>query len=101
VSEAVTHLTGVMAGIADERISAVAVPIREAAHRIRAWRLASEQLAQAAAPGRRARLERQIRENGARAQQLADEMTATREPLVRPLVVILPRSAATAAAGAS
>jgi superfamily II DNA or RNA helicase len=90
----VARMTAEMTVLSKGRLNEVVGPVREAATRIRAWRRASEELAAGKPGAQAARLRRRIEEHGAAAQDLARAMADTREPLVRPLVAVLPEPTA-------
>jgi superfamily II DNA or RNA helicase len=91
VPAAVRRMTEEMQALAKERLGEVVGPVREAAVRIRAWRKAGEAFAASQPPAQAAKLRRRIEEHGTAAQELATAMADSREPLVRPLVAVLPR----------
>jgi hypothetical protein len=91
VPAAVRRMSQEMQALSAERLGEVVGPVREAALRIRAWRKASEELAAAQPVAQAGRLRRRIEQHGTAAQDLARAMADTREPLVRPLVAVLPR----------
>ncbi|MBK8078174.1 MAG: DEAD/DEAH box helicase [Kineosporiaceae bacterium] len=90
IPQAVERMGEHLAFIHNERITGVVDPLRDAAGRIRAWRHASEARAARSAPGVASRIRRGIEEHGTAAQQLAQDMLASGQSLIRPLLVILP-----------
>ncbi|MFN8075144.1 MAG: helicase-related protein [Kineosporiaceae bacterium] len=74
-----------------ERVAQVREPLVEQSLRIRRWRQETAARAAGLPAHRRERELARVERHGALAQDLAQAMTTNREPLVRPLAVLLPQ----------
>jgi superfamily II DNA or RNA helicase len=91
VAAAVERMRQELAVLAEERIEELTGTVREHARRIRGWRRAATERAEAL-PGLASRkLRDRVEQHGSRAQELADSLIARRDPLIRPLVAVLPQ----------
>ena len=89
---AVQQMTQAMAALARERLDVLEPLLAAADARARSWRTAATALADDLPPARRERRLAEVARHAEHATGLAEDMAARRDPLVRPLVVVLPES---------
>lgn len=96
VPAAVAQMRQYMWTLKHERASTLSQPLRDAEQSIAAWRKQSEELADSLAANAAARLRRRIEHHASDAEKLVESLNALPEPMVRVLLVLLPRTAAEA-----
>jgi superfamily II DNA or RNA helicase len=74
------------------RADLLSEPLSVAARRIEGWRGASEALADGLSPGQAGPLRRRVAEHADQADELVRTLTARADPMVRVLLVLLPRT---------
>lgn len=91
VPAAVAQMRRYMAVLTTERAGQLSEPLATAARGIEAWAKESAALADGLAPAAGARMRRQIGAHAEQAGKLVDSLTARNEPMVRVLLVLLPK----------
>lgn len=91
VPAAVANMHTYMDTLRAARLEALVAPVELARKRIDAWSTSMEALAAGRAPGPATRLRRDAERTRATATELADSLTARPDPMVRVLLLLLPR----------
>lgn len=91
VSAAVKQMHTYMDALRATRLEALSQPIEQARQRIAAWSQQAEALADNRAAAQAARTRREIARHRAAATELADSLTARPDPMIRVLLLLLPR----------
>jgi superfamily II DNA or RNA helicase len=91
VPAAVGQMYRYMEALHESRVATLVGPIKEARKRIAVWSEQAEALADSRAPAQAARLRRDVERNRRIATELTDSLTARPDPMVRVLLLLLPR----------
>jgi ERCC4-related helicase len=91
VPAAVAQMRSYMATLRASRLEALSGPVEHAKQRIAVWSEQAEALADTRAPAQASRVRREIDRNRAAATDLAESLTARPDPMVRVLLLLLPR----------
>jgi len=91
VSSAVAQMLQYMDTLRASRSEALSQPIEQARERIAVWSEQAEALADSRAAAQAARARRNIARHRTAATELADSLTARPDPMVRVLLLLLPR----------
>ena len=91
VPAAVEHMRSYMGVLRQSREATLTAPIATARTRIAAWRTEAEELAEGMSPSRAPRARREIERHATAADLLAASLSARPDPMVRVLLLLLPR----------
>ncbi len=92
VPHAVRHMRAYMAALRVQRSESLSDPIEQAKKRVSVWSEQAEALADQKVPAQAARMRREIARDRAATTDLADSLTARPDPMVRVLLLLLPRT---------